>query len=161
MLLLSCSNSKIKGEHRYLTVDKIFSSGKITPEKINVIYKIFGKPEGKIEMKGMEFLYRYITKTADMQYSLGVKDGEIVSFLLKPSENHLKYFKIKDALKILSHLELQKNERPIEKVHHVVVGKKYSYRSKDNRFEIQVDSSGKVERFIWSTPSSESIAINK
>ena len=158
LFLLSCSNSKIKEKHRYLIVDEIFSSGKMTPEKINVIYEIFGKPEGNIKIKGVKYLYRYIAQTADAQYSLTVKDGKILSFLLIPSERHRKYFKIDDALKILPHLKLKRSERLREEIHHMI-GKVFTYRSRNNRFEIQTNSSGRVEQFVWNIPSQGTVAV--
>ena len=155
LLLVSCTEQK----HRYLIVDKLFSSGKITPEKLELIYEIFGRPEGKFSMKGADFLHRSITKTSDMGYSITLKDGEVLSFLLTPANIQKRHIEIDDILKILPHLNLIKSEHQADPRSHVVK-KIFKYRTPDNGFKMRTDVKGRIEHLVWRA-SNHKIAKSK
>jgi hypothetical protein len=151
LLITSCSIFNLDSKHRYLQIEKIIRMKEKAETTLSKIYKIVGKPttiRDDENEKGVQYLFRRITTTTDFRYSITLKNNKILSFMIAPSENKINNIKIDEALKIFSHLKLNKTQRWNLDNPHVVLEEFY-YRTDDKKFEIQANSKGRVEYITW------------
>lgn len=148
IFLSSCSNISINSKHRYIVIEESFNNIKETNKLLEKIYSTLGKPTETLKEKDIEYLFCDKTKTMDVSYSITLKDGQLLSLMITPSENRKNYLKIKDALEIFSHLKLNKSQKWNTKNSHAFY-EEFFYRTQNKKFEIQFDSKNRVDNITW------------
>ena len=89
-----------------------------------------------------------IRKQLIFYYSVTTENDKVLSLILMPSENGKDGLDIDEALKIFSHLTLEKSKKWNFDNPHVFY-EEFFYRSKDKRFEIKFNGKNKVDYISW------------
>lgn len=144
----SCSNTELNNKHRYLIIEEKFKKIEQTNILLEEIYQVLGRPTESLKENDLKHLFCDETKTMDLKYTITLKNNKLMALMITPSENKKNYLMVKDALKIFSHLKLNKSQRWNTSNPHVVY-EEFFYRTQNNKFEIQFDSKNRVDNITW------------
>lgn len=149
MLLSGCSNFGYKPEkHHYHLIEDSFKNITETDPLLKKIYQVLGDPNEVQKEKGFKYIFCNKTKTTDIDYSITLKNNKIISLIITPSEDGESYLKVDRALKIFSHLNLNKSQKwDLSNPH--VVKEDFFYRTSNGKFEIQFNEKNKIDSITW------------